>query len=230
MIPGSLRGVLDVSNTTWALSEHSVLQPMWDYLQQNHESTLRSPLFPVIISVSMYLVLVFFYTVLDLLAPTWPSIRRFQIHQDRTVTWSNIGSTLALTTYNHLLYILRPARAIAQWLWRPARGRWGAPAGSRIVPRGAHAHRLPAGNRGLHRGVRLPVLLVAPAASPCRLALPHFPRAPPPVSPNLQPGYTIPVRLGALQRGLLDHRGSFAPPVPLSHHLGIHAVQHLGVH
>lgn len=112
-----LSSELDVSNGTWALSEHSLLQPVWDYLQQNHEGTLRSPLFPVVLSVSTYLVLVLFFTVLDLLAPTWPSIRRYQIHQDRTVTWSNIGTTLAQTTYNHLLYIF-PA-AVAQWLWRP---------------------------------------------------------------------------------------------------------------
>lgn len=112
-----LSGAVDGSNGTWALSERSLLQPVWDYLQQNHESTLRSPLFPVVLSVSAYLGLVLCYTVLDLLAPTWPSIRRYQIHQDRTVTWSNISTTLALTTYNHLLYIF-PA-AVAQWLWRP---------------------------------------------------------------------------------------------------------------
>ena len=109
--------VWDGGNATWPLSEHPILQPAWDYLRQNHESTLRSPLFPVLLSVSTYLLLVLLYTILDLLAPTWPSIRRYQIHPDHTVTWANIGNTLALTTYNHLLYIF-PA-AVAQWLWRP---------------------------------------------------------------------------------------------------------------
>ncbi|MCI4386793.1 hypothetical protein PGIGA_G00066760 [Pangasianodon gigas] len=113
----SLWGAWDGANATWPLPEQALLQPFWDYLRQSHASTIRSPLFPVLLSVSTYLVLILLYTTLDLLAPTWPSIRRYQLHPERTVTWSNVGNTLALTAYNHLLYIF-PA-AVAQWLWRP---------------------------------------------------------------------------------------------------------------
>ncbi|KAK1803296.1 hypothetical protein P4O66_004081 [Electrophorus voltai] len=112
-----LSGAWHGGNATWPLHTRPLLQPVWDYLQRHHEGTLRSPLFPALLSIFTYLLLVLFYTVLDLLAPTWPSIRRYQIHPERTVTWQNIGATLALTTYNHLLYIF-PA-AVAQWLWRP---------------------------------------------------------------------------------------------------------------
>ncbi|XP_062340798.1 cholesterol 25-hydroxylase-like protein 2 [Osmerus eperlanus] len=105
------------ANLTLRLSEQSVLQPAWDYLHQNHHEHLRSPLFPVVLSISLYFLLVFIYTLLDLLAPTWPSINRYKLHPDKLVTWENIWTTLGVTTYNHLVYIF-PAAA-AQWLWRP---------------------------------------------------------------------------------------------------------------
>uniref|UniRef100_A0A8C5G4P3 Cholesterol 25-hydroxylase-like protein 2 n=1 Tax=Gouania willdenowi TaxID=441366 RepID=A0A8C5G4P3_GOUWI len=94
-----------------------VLQPVWDYLILNHHESLRSPLFPVLLSITTYFLLVGVYTVLDLLAPTWPSIRRYQLHPHLAVPPSQVCTTLGVTLYNHLLYIF-PA-AVAQWLWKP---------------------------------------------------------------------------------------------------------------
>ncbi|XP_077354263.1 cholesterol 25-hydroxylase-like protein 2 [Festucalex cinctus] len=103
------------SNVTGGRSGSSlVLQPAWDYLRQNHHDLLRSPLFPVALSVSTYFFLVGVYTALDLLAPAWPSVNRYRLHPDRPVTWPGIGTTLGVTVYNHLLYIF-PA-AVGQWL------------------------------------------------------------------------------------------------------------------
>ncbi|XP_029108948.1 cholesterol 25-hydroxylase-like protein 2 [Scleropages formosus] len=110
-------GSFYVANMTFGLPETSVLQPIWDYLHTNHESTLRSPLFPVLLSVSTYLILVALFTVVDVLAPYCPSINRYKIHPDKPVTWTDIWRTLGLTTYNHLVYIF-PA-TVGQWLWRP---------------------------------------------------------------------------------------------------------------
>ncbi|XP_048875054.1 cholesterol 25-hydroxylase-like protein 2 [Brienomyrus brachyistius] len=110
-------GTFNVANMTFGLPESSVLQPIWDYLHNNYESTLRSPLFPVLLSVSTYLLLVALFTVLDVLAPHWPSINRYKIHPEKPVTRTHIWRTLGLTTYNHLIYIF-PA-AVGQWLWRP---------------------------------------------------------------------------------------------------------------
>ncbi|KAM6986527.1 cholesterol 25-hydroxylase-like protein 2 [Aplochiton taeniatus] len=107
----------NVVNLTQSLTQGSVLQPAWDYFHQNHHELLRSPLFPVVLSVSTYFALVFFYTALDLLAPTWPCISRFKLHPEEPITWAHIGPTLGLTMYNNLLYIF-PA-TVAQWLWRP---------------------------------------------------------------------------------------------------------------
>ena len=117
--PDAPSWVLDLSNLTAALvPEGLVLQPVWDHLQQHHPLLLRSPLFPVVLSVSTYFVLVGLYTGLDLLAPTWPCVNRYKLHPQRPVTSAQVCSTLGVTLYNHLLYIL-PA-AVAQWLWRPA--------------------------------------------------------------------------------------------------------------
>ena len=113
--------VLDLGNLTAALlPEGLVLQPVWDHLQQHHQPLLRSPLFPVVLSVSTYFVLVGLYTGLDLLAPTWPCVNRYKLHPQRPVTSAHVCSTLGVTLYNHLVYIF-PA-AVAQWLWRPATG------------------------------------------------------------------------------------------------------------
>ncbi|XP_035248289.1 cholesterol 25-hydroxylase-like protein 2 [Anguilla anguilla] len=110
-------GKLFVANMTFVLPETSVLQPLWDYLLDNYQCTLRSPLFPVLLSVSTYLLLVALFTVLDILATTCPSINRYKIHPENLITWGNISRTMSLTTYNHLIYIF-PA-AVGQWLWRP---------------------------------------------------------------------------------------------------------------
>lgn len=109
--------VFDQTTTSLNLPEDSLLQPTWNYIQHHYQTSIRSPLFPVLLSVSTYLLLVAIYTTLDLLAPSWPKINQYRIHQEHHVAWSNIWKTLCLTTYNHLVFIF-PA-AVAQWLWRP---------------------------------------------------------------------------------------------------------------
>lgn len=116
-ITEALSWVSDRDNVTGSHSRCSVLQPFWEYLRQNHHDLLRSPHFPAVLSISTYFVLVGLYTVLDLLAPSWPFLNRYKLHPGRHVTWPNIWTTLGLTMYNHLLYIF-PA-TVAQWLWRP---------------------------------------------------------------------------------------------------------------
>ncbi|KAL2099826.1 hypothetical protein ACEWY4_004220 [Coilia grayii] len=112
-----MQGLLDMANMTLHLPEDSLLQPAWDYIQRHHETSVRSPLFPVFLSVSTYILLVAAYTTLDLLAPSWPWLNRYRLHQDRHIARASICKTLGLTTYNHLVFIF-PA-AVAQWLWRP---------------------------------------------------------------------------------------------------------------
>ncbi|XP_005992706.1 cholesterol 25-hydroxylase-like protein 2 [Latimeria chalumnae] len=104
-------------NITDFMAEGSLLQPIWDHLRFKHEDRLRSPLFPVVLSISVYFILAASFMILDVLAPKCPSINKYRIHPEKPVAWKNIGKTLWLTTYNHLVYIF-PA-AVAQWYWRP---------------------------------------------------------------------------------------------------------------
>ncbi|XP_006626830.1 cholesterol 25-hydroxylase-like protein 2 [Lepisosteus oculatus] len=107
-----------VENVSFDLPEESLLQPFWNYLRSNYQDTLRSPLFPIVLSVSNYFLSVALYTFLDVLAPRWNCINKYKIHPEKSVSWNNIWTTLGVTTYNHLVYIF-PA-AVGQWYWRPS--------------------------------------------------------------------------------------------------------------
>ncbi|XP_043577288.1 cholesterol 25-hydroxylase-like protein 2 [Chiloscyllium plagiosum] len=109
--------VIQNANITQYIWTKSLLQPLWDYLRSQHQDALRSPLFPVVISVSTYFAVCTFYMILDLLAPRCPLIRRYKIHPEQHVTWEDIFKTLWHTGYNHLIYVF-PA-AVGQWYWRP---------------------------------------------------------------------------------------------------------------
>ncbi|XP_062903751.1 cholesterol 25-hydroxylase-like protein 2 [Mobula hypostoma] len=109
--------VIQNANISHYASNRSLLQPLWDYLRVNHQDTLRSPLFPVIISVSTYFITCTFYMTLDILAHRCPAINKYKIHPEQHVTWANILKTLWLTGYNHVIFIF-PAAAF-QWYWRP---------------------------------------------------------------------------------------------------------------
>ncbi|XP_041132190.1 cholesterol 25-hydroxylase-like protein 2 [Polyodon spathula] len=108
---------IEMPNVTLCTLEEPLLQPFWDYLHTNYHDTLRSPLCPIILSVSTYFILVALYTVLDVLAQRWHCINKYRIHPEKPVTWKKIWRTLGLTTYNHLVFIF-PA-SVCQWYWRP---------------------------------------------------------------------------------------------------------------
>jgi len=118
-----LSWALDLGDLTssWVppLPEGPLLQPLWDHMRHRYQHLMCSPLFPVALSVSTYFLLVALYTVLDLLAPVWPRLNRYKLFPERPpVTPAQMAAALAVTLYNHALYVL-PATT-AQWLWRPA--------------------------------------------------------------------------------------------------------------
>ncbi|XP_028661847.1 cholesterol 25-hydroxylase-like protein 2 [Erpetoichthys calabaricus] len=108
---------IHMANMTSYIPGKSVLQLFWDYLLTNFQDTLRSPLFPIILSVSTYFLLVTLFTILDVLAYILPGINQYKIHSKKQVTLNEILKTLGLTVYNHLVFIF-PA-TVAQWYWRP---------------------------------------------------------------------------------------------------------------
>ncbi|KAK6494873.1 cholesterol 25-hydroxylase-like protein 2 [Huso huso] len=105
------------TNISDFIPEAPVLQPVWDYLRKNHQDALRSPLFPVIISVSTYFILCLFYMTLDFLSTVLPALNRFRIHSEHPVKLQSILKAVQLTLFNHVVFVF-PA-AIAQWFWRP---------------------------------------------------------------------------------------------------------------
>ncbi|XP_056153168.1 cholesterol 25-hydroxylase-like protein [Lampris incognitus] len=93
-----------------------ILQPVWDYVL-GYSHLLRSPFFPVIFSLSVYLLFCLPFVVLDLLSPRVALIRRYKIQPESIVTWDVMKSCLALVLYNHLVYIFPVT--VLHWYWRP---------------------------------------------------------------------------------------------------------------
>jgi len=96
--------------------EFHLLQPFWD-LRFGHESMLESPLFPIVISLSLYVLGMIPFTVIDLFGRDWKWIQQYKIQPERVVCWHHVRRAMALTTWNHLLYILPVS--VAQVVWTP---------------------------------------------------------------------------------------------------------------
>ncbi|TRZ03034.1 hypothetical protein DNTS_021716 [Danionella cerebrum] len=94
----------------------SGIQYMWDCILE-HEAQLRSPYFPVLFSLSVYLIFCLPFILLDALSPRVKLIRRYKIHQTSRVSWDTVWSCLKLCLYNHVLFIFPVT--VLHWLWRP---------------------------------------------------------------------------------------------------------------
>uniref|UniRef100_A0AAR2KAR7 Fatty acid hydroxylase domain-containing protein n=1 Tax=Pygocentrus nattereri TaxID=42514 RepID=A0AAR2KAR7_PYGNA len=97
--------------------DRSLFCSLWDYMRLHHSDTLRSPLFPVILSVSSYFVLCLPYLLCDLVGEKWPAVHRYKIQPCKLPTASMIRRCIGITLRNHI-FLVFPA-AVAQWAWRP---------------------------------------------------------------------------------------------------------------
>ncbi|XP_074519654.1 cholesterol 25-hydroxylase-like protein [Halichoeres trimaculatus] len=93
-----------------------LLQPLWTVLVE-HSSLLSSPLFPVLFSLCVYLSFCLPFLLLDLLAPRWALVRRYKLQPQSSVSWSSAWSCLALTLYNHAVFIF--PLTLLHWFLRP---------------------------------------------------------------------------------------------------------------
>ncbi|XP_029383694.1 cholesterol 25-hydroxylase-like protein [Echeneis naucrates] len=84
-----------------------LLQPVWNLLigQDEEESVLRSPLFPVLFSLGLYLSFSAPFLLLDLLSSRWALLRSYKLQPHSSINWASVYSCLALTLYNHLVFI-----------------------------------------------------------------------------------------------------------------------------
>nr|XP_033775701.1 cholesterol 25-hydroxylase-like protein 1, member 2 [Geotrypetes seraphini] len=99
------------------LPRRPFLQPLWDHLRSHYSTALRSPLFPVLLTVSAYILFCIPYLIFNLMGRRWPFIHKYKIQQNRNPTTAMILHCLGVTFTNHLFFIF-PA-AMAQWYWRP---------------------------------------------------------------------------------------------------------------
>lgn len=98
-------------------NEYRILQPIWDWIRLGNEDYLRSPLFPIVLSVSFYFCCMIPFMVFDLLGKEWHWIQKYKLQPDKEVTWPQVRKAIALTLWNHTLFIL-PA-SIGQAIWTP---------------------------------------------------------------------------------------------------------------
>src|ERR1700733_9960408 len=82
-----------------------VLQPIWD-LRLGREDAVASPLFPIVTSLTFYVLCVLPFMVGDMFGKRWRWIQKYKIQTDREVTWTQISRATRLTAWNHILYIL----------------------------------------------------------------------------------------------------------------------------
>jgi cholesterol 25-hydroxylase len=96
--------------------EFRILQPIWNLLLSN-ERVVASPAFPIVISLSMYLLCMIPFTYFDLFGKHWTWLQKYKIRPDRPVTWPQVRRAMLLTLWNHVAYILPVS--IAQCVWTP---------------------------------------------------------------------------------------------------------------
>lgn len=94
-----------------------LLQPLWTFVL-GHASLLQSPFFPVLFSLGAYLCCCLPYLLLDLLCCRCALLRRYKLQPLSAVSWASARSCLALTLYNHLLFIF--PLTVMHWYLRPA--------------------------------------------------------------------------------------------------------------
>ncbi|CAH1254257.1 CH25H [Branchiostoma lanceolatum] len=99
--------------------EQNVLQPVWDFVRQGPwgEDALRSPLFPVVMSVVFYFSCILPFMIVDLWGKEWHWTKKYKIQPDKEVTWPMVRNTMVITFWNHLLYVL--PSAVGQYIYTP---------------------------------------------------------------------------------------------------------------
>lgn len=93
-----------------------LLQPFWTFLR-GHSSLLHSPFFPVVFSLSIYLSFCLPFLLLDSLSSRWALVRRYKLQSQSSVSWASMQRCLALTLYNHLVFIF--PLTVMHWYLRP---------------------------------------------------------------------------------------------------------------
>ncbi|XP_071336509.1 cholesterol 25-hydroxylase-like protein [Trachinotus anak] len=92
------------------------LQILWDWLRE-WESLLRSPFFPVLFSLTVYVGCCFPYFCLDLLCSRMALVSRYKIQPQSKVTWAAARRCLCKIIRNHVCFIF--PLSVGYWYLKP---------------------------------------------------------------------------------------------------------------
>ncbi|XP_026212622.1 cholesterol 25-hydroxylase-like protein [Anabas testudineus] len=96
--------------------EKLFMQILWDFLKEQ-QSHLRSPFFPVLFSLTVYLSCCLPYVCLDLLCSRLSLVHHFKIQPQNKVPWSVVWKCLHKIVYNHVFFIF--PLSVVHWYWKP---------------------------------------------------------------------------------------------------------------
>ncbi|GAA6229331.1 cholesterol 25-hydroxylase-like protein [Lates japonicus] len=96
-------------------TETVFLQILWDWLRER-QSLIRSPFFPVLFSLIIYLSCCFPYVCLDLLCSRLALVRRFKIQPQSQLTWATACGCLRKILRNHACFIF--PLSVVHWYWK----------------------------------------------------------------------------------------------------------------
>nr|XP_006010557.2 PREDICTED: cholesterol 25-hydroxylase [Latimeria chalumnae] len=104
------------SYSTDRLQDTLIMQPLWDFVRSK-EAWLKSPLFPVLFSFTVYMTFCLPYVLLDFVAVRVHSLRKYKIQPLASPTLKMMLACLIQTVNNHIIYIF--PLTIVHWYWRP---------------------------------------------------------------------------------------------------------------
>lgn len=93
-----------------------LLQPVWDFVRAQ-EALIKSPLFPALFSLTIYMTFCLPFVGLDFLSNQIPSLRKYKIQPQASATLGMIVVCLAQSIYHHIICIFPVT--VAHWYWRP---------------------------------------------------------------------------------------------------------------
>ncbi|XP_053742663.1 cholesterol 25-hydroxylase-like protein 1, member 1 [Synchiropus splendidus] len=83
-----------------------LLQPLWDHLLLHHQPLISSPLFPVLLAFSSFVIFSTPFAVLDLLGDRVPVVYKYKIQPDRKPTVRMMVRSFLVSVYNHVFFVL----------------------------------------------------------------------------------------------------------------------------
>uniref|UniRef100_A0A667Y582 Cholesterol 25-hydroxylase n=1 Tax=Myripristis murdjan TaxID=586833 RepID=A0A667Y582_9TELE len=93
-----------------------LLQALWDWIRAQ-QNLLRSPVFHVLFSLTVYLSCCLPYLCLDLISSKVALVRQFKIQPHSQVTWTMVWGCLSTVIHTHVFFIFPVI--VLHWYWRP---------------------------------------------------------------------------------------------------------------